>query len=86
MTRRRVRISDHAMLRYLERVGGFDIEGLRKSISYRVTAVTVPGQVGVTIDGYSFRIGEDDWGQVVTTVLIAEGTKSILRPKSGAGQ
>lgn len=83
MTQRRVRISDHAMLRYLERVGGFDIEGLRKSISDRVTAATVPGQVGVTIDGYSFRIGEDDWGQVVTTVLNAEGSTSILRPKSG---
>jgi hypothetical protein len=83
MTQRRVRISDHAMLRYLERVGGFDIEGLRKSISDRVTAATVPGQVGVTIDGHSFRICEDDWGPVVTTVLIAEGNKSILRPKSG---
>lgn len=74
-----VRVSDHAVLRYLERVGGFDIEGLRASISRRVTPAVSLGATGVVIDGFSYRVGIDDWGLVVCTVIPATGTGAILR-------
>jgi hypothetical protein len=34
--KRTVRVTDHAVLRYLERVGGFDIETLRQNMARRV--------------------------------------------------
>jgi N6-adenosine-specific RNA methylase IME4 len=50
MKRARVRISDHAVLRYLERVGGFSIEELRRELSQRVSASYVPGVGTITIE------------------------------------
>lgn len=72
MKHSRVRVSDHAVLRYLERVGGFDVERLRKEIGHRIDAAAMAGASGVVIDGWQFRIKEDDHGPVVTTVLPAD--------------
>ena len=63
MKRSRLRVSDHAVLRYLERVGGFDIERLRREIARRAC--------GVVVDGWSFRSKDDPQGPVVTTVIEA---------------
>lgn len=66
----RVRVSDHAVLRYLERVGGFDIERLRRDIEERVRDAAGAGARGVVIDGFRFFIREDAAGDhVVTTVI-----------------
>jgi len=78
MKRARVRISDHAVLRYLERVGGFSIEELRRDISQRVSASYVPGATGIVIDGVSYRISVDQDGPVVATILDASGSRTIL--------
>ncbi|MGJ5203605.1 hypothetical protein [Bradyrhizobium sp. HKCCYLR20261] len=32
MSRRRLRVCDHALLRFVERVGGLDVEALRRSL------------------------------------------------------
>lgn len=78
MKRARVRISDHAVLRYLERVGGFSIEELRRELSQRVSASYVPGATGIVIDGYSYRISVDQHGPVVATILNTAGCETIL--------
>ncbi len=66
---RKVIVSDHAILRYLERVGGFDIPRLRREISDRVQAAADVGAGAVVIDGHSFLIDRGDYGPVVVTVL-----------------
>ncbi len=72
MTKRRLHISDHAVLRYLERVGGFEIERLRKSMAERLNAAAQAGANAVVIDGYAYVIRRDQHGPVVTTVLLAD--------------
>jgi hypothetical protein len=67
-------VTDHAVLRYLERIKGIDIEQARREIAARVDKVLqdpriADGEVdcasGVVIDGYAFRLE----GQTVVTVL-----------------
>lgn len=66
---RRVLVSDHAVLRYLERVGGFDIESLRRQIAERLEPHAAAGAEAVNIDGYRYVRRNDSGGPVVTTVL-----------------
>lgn len=73
MTRGRITVSDHAVLRYLERVGGFDIDGLRRNIAERVGPAVRAGATGVNIDGFAFRVTLAPSGPVITTVLDASG-------------
>ncbi|MFN4172767.1 MAG: hypothetical protein ACK4GW_13535 [Pseudorhodobacter sp.] len=67
--RPRIDVSDHAVLRYLERVGGFEIESLRAEIAARVSDAAAIGASGVVIDGFSYKIRPGAMGLVVTTVL-----------------
>lgn len=68
-------VSDHAVLRYLQRVGGFDIDTLRGQIAERVGARAVPGAKAVVIDGFRYHLAPaDDRGTlVVTTITPIEG-------------
>lgn len=65
----RVVVSDHAVIRYLELIGGFNIEGLRHEIGNRLQAAADAGAGGVVIEGHSFLIEHTDRGPVVVTVL-----------------
>lgn len=69
---RSVRVTDHAMVRYLERAGGFDIARLRAEIARRIAASThhLPGSVDM--DGLSFVVRDEGKGLTVTTVMIAD--------------
>jgi len=73
VSRPRTHVTDHALVRYLERVGGFDIEALRQAIARRVDEAARVGACGVVIDGFIFKLRRDQHGPVVTTVLIAGG-------------
>lgn len=65
-----VRVTDHAVLRYLERVGGFDIEGLRKDIQSRMVQRTAGvGAQCVIVDGHRFVVKATEAELVVVTVL-----------------
>ncbi len=65
-----VRVTDHAVLRYLERVGGFDIKGLRKDIQSRmVQRVAGIGAQCVIVDGHRFVVKATEAEMVVVTVL-----------------
>lgn len=65
MKKSRISVSDHAVLRYLERVEGMDIERVRREIGARVDHAAGLGACGIIIDGFSYKID----GGVVTTVL-----------------
>ena len=65
----KVRVSDHALVRYLERVGGFEIEALRAQIEERVAATYIHGAPAVVIDGCRFIVKLDETGPVVATIF-----------------
>lgn len=64
-----VQVSDHAVVRYLERVGGFDIEGLKAGIADRLGDAAAAQASAVVIDGFVFCLSRGKEGPVVTTVL-----------------
>lgn len=79
-----VRISDHALVRYLQRVGGFDMDRLRAEMAARVNATYVPGAPCVVIDGFRFAVSSDERGPVVTTIMEKGEIPTII--KSGRGR
>lgn len=67
------RVSDHALLRYIERVLEINVEGLRSEIlSDNVRAALKSGATGVTVSGVKF-VAKD--GVIVTTL------DASMRPK-----
>jgi hypothetical protein len=59
-------ISDHALLRYMERVMGFDVEVVRKKmLKPEVVSEINAGAQSVKIDGLEMKIRE----RVITTVV-----------------
>ena len=59
-----VHITDHAVIRYLERVRGVDIEAVRREIRAKVTlAQDYPGATGILVDGFRYALAN---GAVVT--------------------
>lgn len=60
-------VSDHALVRYIERVLGLDVEQLRREIGRRVDRGVELGATGVEIGGYVYKIADGH----VTTVLDA---------------
>lgn len=60
------RVSDHAVIRYLERVNGFDFEPVRERIRKAAQVVLDVGASSITVDGVSFILNEFDL--VVTTL------------------
>lgn len=71
MKRPRTHVTDHAVIRYLERVAGLDVEGIRREIGHAVDRLAVPGASGVQIDGHSYRLEHARNGvPIVTTVVL----------------
>lgn len=58
-----VRITDHTLIRYLERVKGVDVEALRRKIALTVGRGNDLGASAVRVGGFTYRIEE---GHVVT--------------------
>ena len=77
-----LRVSDHAVLRYLERVGGFEIEALRAAIAARVGRCAIPGAHSVKIDGNQYLLAQGPDALVVVTVL-ESGHRAVHSPKDG---
>lgn len=69
--KRPIAVSDHAVIRYLERGKGIDIERLRDEIRSIVGAAMLAGATSITHQGVTFEIA----GQTITTVL----TRSMHR-------
>jgi len=77
MKKSRVVVSDHAVLRYFERVQGVDIERIRREIGARVDHAAAQGACGLIFDGYTYRIENN----TVTTILRAHRCDKRLGPK-----
>ncbi|WP_238121976.1 MULTISPECIES: hypothetical protein [unclassified Xanthobacter] len=58
-------VSDHAVLRELERRFGIDVEAVRRDIATRVRAAVAAGAVGVVADGLRYILR----GSHVVTVI-----------------
>lgn len=56
MTQRRPHVTDHAMLRYLERVVGIDVEGHRRAVEARVSRAVELGAAALVSDGYKYTL------------------------------
>jgi len=57
---RKIRITDHAVLRYLERVRGFDVEAVRREIAAScAVAADHPAATAVLSRGFRFTIKAD---------------------------
>lgn len=63
-------ISDHALLRYLERVHGLDVEAMRAHIADRLDVVVQPGfaRQAVCHDGVRYLIVRDTLVTVIPAV------------------
>lgn len=64
MKKHRVHVSDHALVRYIERVLGNDLDGLRDEIATRVERAVALRADAVIVDGFRFVVD----GKVVVTV------------------
>ena len=60
------RVTDHAIVRYMERAMGFDMEGCKANLlNSSVVAAIESGASCVSIDGVSFRIKDK---AIITTI------------------
>lgn len=61
-----VLVSDHAVIRYMERVIGVDIEAVRDEIRHKVRlSVAHPTATGILVDGFRYVLAD---GAVVTII------------------
>lgn len=66
MRRNIIRVTDHALLRHLERVEGIDVDAIRVKIAAKVdTTAAHVGVTGVLVDGFRYVL---DQGRVVTVM------------------
>lgn len=80
MTRRPLSISDHALIRHMERVMGLDIASLRLTLADRLDEAAQLGASAVTIDRHTYMIVDG-----VCTTVIRRGSRNIrLRPEREA--
>ncbi len=77
---KRLAISDHALVRYLERVGGFEIECLREQLAARLQPFVADTRGAVIIDGHAYVIERNQHtGPVLVTVIPAGVRQRILK-------
>jgi len=64
-------VTDHALVRYIERIHGLDLTKLREEISQRVKTAAMAGAVGVHHEGFEYRLGYDTTKNqaIVTTIF-----------------
>jgi hypothetical protein len=73
-------VTDHAVLRYLERAKGFDIEAVRQEIAQIVAPAVAVGATAFSANGLTFPLV----GNRVVTVLDAEQPTRTARRDPGA--
>ena len=67
-----VYITDHAVLRYLERAHGLDVDAVCRHLAGRLTTGARLGAVGVTIDNVKFVLKRDAETVSAVTVLLPQ--------------
>ncbi len=76
-----IEVTDHAVIRWLERAKGMDIYAIRREIADLVAPAVAARAVGVKISGIKFAIA----GHVVCTVIreksVTPGPAPIIEPR-----
>lgn len=72
-------VTDHAIVRYLERVEGKDIEALRRQIGHTVQKGIEQGANGVVSGGYVYRID----GIAVVTIAVQNEVERGRKKRRG---
>ena len=76
---RRPHITDHAMLRYLERVVGIDVDAHRRAAEARVAHAVEHDACGLISDGFRYIIRDE----AVVTVRPVSSAPRFPRPLRG---
>ena len=73
-------VTDHAVLRYLERVAGVDVEAIRNRIHDQIKGPLAANASGVISNGIAYRIAG---GKVTTIWIEQEHIKPLIWQKDG---
>jgi len=65
-----VHVTDHAIIRYLERAHGLDVDAVRRHLAGRLVTGARLGAIGVTIDNVKLVLQHHDQGVTVVTALL----------------
>lgn len=76
-----IRVTDHAVLRYLERAHGLDVAAVRRHLSGKVEKGARLGAVGVTIENVKLVLEQGENDIAVVTAL-----KPHWPSRSGGGR
>ena len=77
-----IHVSDHALLRYIERVQGISLEDLRQKIAEIVIVPAKAGASTVTVDGFTYCFVERRSGDVVVTTILFNEMRAKQRVKN----
>ncbi|MGK7661148.1 MULTISPECIES: hypothetical protein [unclassified Marinovum] len=72
-------VSDHAVLRYLERVHGVDVEAIRRELGRKMDVATRHGARQFTSNGIRFVLGDN--GVLVTCFDVVSAHVRRRKPK-----
>lgn len=78
----RIQISDHALLRYLERACGMEIEAMREELAGILSQVVRPGRRSVVRDGLRFIFR----GDTLATVYENRAQGAHVSRRKGRGR
>ena len=67
-------VSDHALIRFIERVAGIDLETIRAHIADQVKEAVDAGATSITIDGFYYVLVPER--RSVATILTSEQKKA----------
>lgn len=81
MPKKHVSVSDHALVRYCERVKGVSLDFLRQDIEDKVRNAVKLGASGVKVDGVYFAL---DGAKVITCYETDEGRQRTVVCADGA--
>lgn len=74
-----VHVTDHAVLRHLERVRGIDVEAVRRELGFKVDAAMEAGAVATISDGIRYVLVEDKLVSCVQVKSVPQRGRSNRR-------
>lgn len=82
----RVRVTDHAVLRWLERIEGVNVDAIRRRIAKAVHRGAGQRAEGVQIDGVTFKLQYEISETVVTTTHSPHPRPHLAEPRLSADE
>lgn len=73
-------VTDHALLRYFERVLGIDLDKCRSSLAERAAPAAAMGADRFTHDGVTFRLAPNRYGPGIVIATVMSATTSLKPP------